>query len=139
MQADPIRLVVSDIDGTMVRHDKSLSPGNIAAVKRLAAAGIPLTLISARPMHGMLWIADALGIEGPFGAFNGGTVFNRSGVIGTPSRLPQDVCLRILSLLDAAGVDVWVFADEKWYARNDSNPHVPREKLSSGLMPTLCD
>ena len=134
---DFFRLVVSDIDGTLVRHDKSLSPGNIAAAKRLADAGIPLSLISARPMSGMLWIADALGIEGPFGAFNGGTVFDRTGVLGTPSRLPRDVGLRILALLDEAGVDVWVFADGLWYARNDANPHVPREKLSASVMPTL--
>ena len=134
---EPIRLVVSDIDGTMVRRDKSLSPANIAAAKRLADAGIPLSLISARPMSGMLWIADALGIEGPFGAFNGGTVFDRTGIIGTPRRLATDVGLRILALLEEAGVDAWVFADGLWYARNDTNPHVPREKLSAGVMPTL--
>ena len=136
---EPLRLVVSDIDGTLVRHDKTLSPANIAAAKRLADGGIALSLISARPMSGMLWIADALGLEGPFGAFNGGTVFDRSGVLGTPSRLATDVSLRILALLDEAGVDAWVFADGLWYARNDTNPHVPREKLSAGIMPTLRD
>ena len=132
-----IRLVVSDIDGTMVRHDKSLSPANIAAAKRLMDAGIPLSLISARPMSGMGWLADALGLAGPFGAFNGGTLFDRGGTIGTPRRLAPEVALRILALLDQAGVDVWLFADEHWYAPNDVNPHVPREKLSSGLLPTL--
>ena len=34
-----IRLVVSDIDGTLVRHDKSLSDANIAAAARLRTAG----------------------------------------------------------------------------------------------------
>lgn len=134
-----IELVISDIDGTMVRHDKSLPDANIAAARTLAQAGIPLALISARPRSGMTWIADALGIAGPCGAFNGGSLFDRQGAIGTPQRLGAHLGLRILHLLDEAGVDVWVFADGLWYARNDSNPHVPREKLSSGLLPTLRD
>jgi Cof subfamily protein (haloacid dehalogenase superfamily) len=132
-----IRLVVCDVDGTLVRHDKSLPDANVAAAKRLAAAGIPMTLISARPMSGMRWIADALGIDGPCGAFNGGTLFNRQGVIGQPERLAPDVARRILSILDDAGVDVWLFADDRWYARDENNPHVPREKLSAGLEATL--
>lgn len=134
-----IRLVVSDIDGTLVRHDKSLSAGNIAAVARLQAAGVAMSLISARPMSGIWPIADALQLDGPFGAFNGGTVFDRNGVIGEPRRLEPEVALRILAILDAASVDVWLFAHGHWYARQGEGPHVPREKLSAGVMPTLRD
>ena len=45
----PIDLLVSDIDGTLVRDDKSLSEAVIAAVKRLQAAGKAITLVSSRP------------------------------------------------------------------------------------------
>lgn len=138
MNCAAIRLVVCDIDGTLVRHDKSLPDANVAAGKRLRAAGIALTLISARPMSGMWWLADALGLDGPFGAFNGGTIFDRKGVRGTPQRLAPDVARRILSMLDDAGVDAWLFAGQRWYARDADNPHVPRERLSSSLEPTLC-
>ncbi len=44
---------------------------------------------------------------------------------------------RILAALDSAGVDVWIFGHERWYARHAQNPHVPREKLSAGIDPTL--
>lgn len=134
-----IRLVISDIDGTLVRHDKSLPEANIAAARRLRDAGIAMSLISARPASGMAWIVDALGIDGPCGAFNGGTLFDKRGVIGQPERLTGEVTRRILALLDAAGVDVWLFAAGHWYARHAANPHVPRERLSSGLEPTVRD
>ena len=137
MSAADIRLLVCDVDGTLVRHDKSLSDANVEAARRLAAAGIAMTLISARPKSGMLWIAEALELNGPFGAFNGGTLFDRNGTIGEPERIAPDLALQILSILDDAGVDVWLFAHERWYARDDKNPHVAREKLSSGLEPTL--
>jgi len=134
-----IRLLVCDIDGTLVRHDKTLSDASIAAAKRLASVGIAMTLISARPASGMAWIAESLGLDGPFGAFNGGTLFDRSGTIGSPARIAPDAARRLLSILDGAGIDVWLFAQGRWYARNDRNPHVAREKLSAGLEPTLCN
>lgn len=133
-----IRLLVCDIDGTLVRHDKSLSAANIAAVRQLVDAGVKVTLISARPMHGMLPIAEALGLDGPFGAFNGGTVFDRQQrVVGTPQRIAPGVAQTILAQLDAAGITPWIFAHEQWVARDANNPHVPREILSSGLQATL--
>ncbi|GGI55027.1 Cof-type HAD-IIB family hydrolase [Oxalicibacterium solurbis] len=135
--AADIRLLVCDIDGTLVRHDKSLPDANVAAIRRLMDSGVPVTLISARPPSGMLWIAQALGIAVPYGAFNGGTLFDSDGVIGAPHRLPPDVAARILAMLTQAGVDAWLFAHTHWYATDDRNPHVPRERLSSGLEPTL--
>jgi Cof subfamily protein (haloacid dehalogenase superfamily) len=134
----PIRLLISDIDGTLVRRDKSLSDANIAAAKRLIARGIPMSLVSARPMSGMHWIAQTLGIENPIGAFSGGTLFDPSGMIAPPERIDLAVAGRLIAILDAAKIDIWLFADDKWYARNTDNPHVPREILSSGREATLC-
>ena len=132
-----IQLLVCDIDGTLVRHDKSLPDANVAAVRQLVNAGVPVTLISARPMTGMRWIVDALAIDKPVGAFNGGTVFDRHRILGMPQRLAPDIARQILAMLDDAQVDAWLFAHERWYARHADNPHVPRERLSSGMEPTL--
>ena len=57
----PIRLFVSDVDGTLVRRDKSLSDATIDAAHRLAHAQVVMTLISARPPSGILPLAKALG------------------------------------------------------------------------------
>lgn len=135
--SEPIRLLISDIDGTLVRHDKSLSDANVAAARRLAEAGVAMSLISARPMSGMQWIAKTLQIDGPIGAFNGGTLFDVDGITAPPQRIEPALAERLLALLDDAGVDIWLFADNQWYARDTDNPHVPREKLSSGRDPTL--
>ena len=73
--AEAIRLLVSDIDGTLVRDDKSLPNANRDAILALAAAGVAITLISSRPPSGMLGLAAALRLTGPLAAFNGGTLF----------------------------------------------------------------
>ena len=70
----PIRLVVSDVDGTLVRHDKTLHPETIKAAQELRAAGITLCLASSRPPRGMEMYLEPLGITTPHAGFNGGQI-----------------------------------------------------------------
>jgi len=135
MTADPIRLLVSDIDGTLVRNDKSLSEAVVAAAARVRAVGIRMSLISARPPCGMLWIAERLGLDGPIGAYNGGTIVQSDGSVLSADRLAPDAAARALALLEQPGVTPWLFADGKWHARDRTNPHLPRERLAANLEP----
>jgi Cof subfamily protein (haloacid dehalogenase superfamily) len=135
----PPRLLVSDVDGTLIRHDKSLAEATIAAFARLGAAGIAATLISARPPSGVAWIAQKLAIRPPVAAFNGGTLFTADGTILSAVRLEPGTARLALDMMAAAGVDIWLFADGRWYARHADNPHVPRERRSAGVDITLTD
>lgn len=132
-----IRLVVSDIDGTLVRDDKTLSEGVIAAAGRLQAVGIQMSLISARPPSGMLWIAEKLGLTTPIGAFNGGTVIGADGVVVCADRLDPALAAQTLALLDVEGVTPWLFADGNWYAQESENRFVPREKRAANVDPVV--
>ena len=133
----PIRLFVSDVDGTLVRQDKSLAPATVAAFARLRAAGVEATLISARPPSGMLRLAKALGIQGPLGAFNGGTILRGDGTILSAHRLDPAVVRTALALLEQAGVDIWLFAHGLWHARAAEGVRVPHERLAADIEPTL--
>ncbi|EPM81003.1 Cof-like hydrolase family protein, partial [Pseudomonas syringae pv. actinidiae ICMP 18804] len=44
-----VQFLLSDIDGTLLRRDHSLSQANIEAIRRLRQAGIHFTLASSRP------------------------------------------------------------------------------------------
>jgi Cof subfamily protein (haloacid dehalogenase superfamily) len=132
-----IRLLVSDIDGTLVRNDKTLAPATTKAFARLRAAGVQATLISARPPSGMLALAGALDIQGPLGAFNGGTILRGDGTIEGAHRLDPAVVRKTLTLLDLAGVDIWLFAHGLWYARTAKGVRIPHERLAAEIEPTL--
>ena len=136
---EPIRLVVCDIDGTLARDDKTVSDGNVAAVRRLIDAGRQFTLISARPPSGMLWIAARLGLTGPFGAFNGGTILSRHGGPVETHRLPRALAEQALALIDQPRVIVWLFSDGIWHTRTMEEVHTPREIKSAGQQPTIID
>jgi hydroxymethylpyrimidine pyrophosphatase-like HAD family hydrolase len=49
-----IKLLVSDVDGTLVDKEKKVTPATVDAVTRLKAAGLGFTIISARPRSGMM-------------------------------------------------------------------------------------
>jgi Cof subfamily protein (haloacid dehalogenase superfamily) len=133
----PIRLLVSDVDGTLVRHDKSLADATVAAAKRLHHATVHMTLISARPPSGILPLAKALGLTAPLGAFNGGTLVMPSGDILSARHLSADASRKAYDIVRASGASMWVFADGKWFADNEANPHVPHEKKAAMVDPVL--
>jgi Cof subfamily protein (haloacid dehalogenase superfamily) len=132
-----IRLLISDVDGTLVRHDKSLADATVAAFGRLRMAGIKSTLISARPPSGILHLAEALAFDGPVGAFNGGTLVRRDGTLSAVERLDPAVVTKVAAVMSRPGVDIWIFSGGLWYASTPDNPHTGREILSAGVKPTL--
>lgn len=132
-----IGLAIFDIDGTLVRPDKSLTAATVAAFGRLRDAGIVPSLISARPPTGMMDVAHALGITTFMGAFNGGTIVGSDGAFIQCHHINSSLTDEVLRLGRAAAVDVWLFADGQWYVLNTDNRRVVREGLSSGLKPTV--
>ncbi|MBW4022702.1 MAG: HAD family phosphatase [Proteobacteria bacterium] len=124
----PIRLVISDVDGTLVRHDKSLHPETIKAARELKAAGIILCLVSSRPPRGMEMYLEPLGITTPHAGFNGGQIVaadNRT--ILDELVIPEDAAETAVSHMAAAGLDVWVFAGSGWYVKGANGPYVAHE------------
>lgn len=135
--SEAIRLVVSDVDGTLVDKQKKLAPATIAAVADLKAVGIGFTIISARPRSGMMPIADTLAIDVPMGAFNGGTVFRRDGTLLCQHRVDADVVRQMFAIAEGAPVDIWVFADDLWYASTDQGAHVDSERIAANQQPIV--
>ena len=130
-------LVVCDVDGTLVDKQKRLSEATVAAVTRLRAHGFGFTLISARPMSGMMALAERLGRDAPMGALNGGIVFRRDGSIAEHHTIPPEVARGVFEAVGDAAVDRWVFADDRWYASTDQGVHVDHERIASAQEPVV--
>jgi Cof subfamily protein (haloacid dehalogenase superfamily) len=128
-----VELVISDCDGTLLYTDKSLGEPAKEAVRNLTAAGVRFTVASSRPGKGMHSIVETLGIQSPFGAFNGGKLVDPAGWKTLSAHwLPRDAAQTALESLERDGVDAWVFIDDQWYITNPGGEYVPLERRTVG-------
>ena len=71
-----VRLVASDLDGTLMRSDDSVSERTLATLKRTTAAGIRFVLVSARSPGWLAPAAAQLGLDGIGICCNGALVYD---------------------------------------------------------------
>jgi Cof subfamily protein (haloacid dehalogenase superfamily) len=133
----PVRLLVSDVDGTLVTTDKRLTPAAIAAAAALREVGIALALVSSRPPRGMRHIAVQLGPDIPIAGFNGGSILNAEGRVLSERPVPEDAARAALTAFDRRGIDTWVFADGDWLLRDLAGQYVPLERRTVGFEPRV--
>ncbi|MDT7952497.1 MAG: HAD family hydrolase [Acetobacteraceae bacterium] len=122
-----IKLVVSDVDGTIVRTDKSVAASTVAAAGRLREAGLPLSIVSARPPRGMAYITEALGLTGPLAGFNGGRVLAPDGTILSEHAVPETAARETLAFFESKGLFVFLFSGDDWLIGAPDGPHVAHE------------
>ena len=132
-----IRLVIADVDGTVVTQEKVLTARAIEAVKGLRHAGIKFTLTSGRPPLGMKMLIDPLGITEPVAAFNGGVLVRPDLSVMTQSFITADNAAKIIDAIARHGLDCWVYTDRDWLVRDANGPHVAREQWTVKFAPTV--
>src|SRR5690242_15277003 len=103
----PVRLLVSDVDGTLVTSDKRLTPSSITAAAALREAGIGLALVSSRPPRGIASLAAQLGPDIPIAGFNGGTIVDAGGRTLSQHLVPAEAARIALATFDRLGIDCW--------------------------------
>ena len=137
MPALPIRLVLADVDGTLVTPDKLLTDEAVDAVRRLGAAGIRFAVTSGRPPRGMAMLVDPLAIETPIAAFNGGLLVDRAMKVIEQHVVPPQLVQPLGDLLTAHGLDVWIYRGAEWYVPDPRGPHVARESWTVKFDPKV--
>ena len=123
-----ISLVVSDVDGTLVTHDKRLTDAAIAAVRHLADKKIAFTVTSSRPSFGMRMLVEPLGLKLPFGAFNGSLIVDPAFNVLQKDVIPADVARTAIDTLKSSDVDIWLFTADRWLTTRDDEHYVPHER-----------
>lgn len=134
MRAAPtaIRLVLSDMDGTLLRPDHSLGDKTLQALAQLREAGIAFSLASARPPQAMRKQIATLGVDAPVAAFNGGTLMAPDGSYIRVHTLAREAVDIALGLFARHPVDVWLFADDHWLVRDRNAAYMQTERDALG-------
>ena len=132
-----IRLLVADVDGTLVTHDKVLTERARAAVARMRDAGIQFAITSGRPPRGMEMLIAPLALTTPVAAFNGG-MFVKSDLSVIEQRVLQaDVIEPAMETMRKYGLDTWIYRGTDWFVHERHGAHVDREEWTVKFPPKV--
>ncbi|KAG2443542.1 hypothetical protein HXX76_001894 [Chlamydomonas incerta] len=109
-----IRLIVSDVDGTLLNSNQQLSPAVEAAVKQARTLGV-LTCVATGKARGP-WIADVLPrlqLDTPGVFMQGLLVYDAQGQVLHERRLEEDVALDCIALAAGAGVTLTAYCGDR--------------------------
>ena len=136
--AKPIRMVIADVDGTLVTQEKVLTKRAAEAVLHLQQAGIQFSVTSGRPPRGMAMLIDPLKLTQPLAAFNGGVLIDPDlTTVVDQKYLPAGVPDKVIEAIEKHGLDVWVYTDTGWFVRDPQAAHVAREQWTVKFPPTV--
>jgi Cof subfamily protein (haloacid dehalogenase superfamily) len=132
-----IRLVASDLDGTLLRGDLTVSERTRAAIHDARRAGLTFVAVTGRPPRSVRILNERIGLEGIAICANGALVYDLdSGGVQDQTPLAAEVALRIVRGLRkvAPGVafaweDVQGFSCEPTWARD---PMTPTQRVGFG-------
>ncbi len=134
----PVRLLIADVDGTLVTKSKALTARTREAAARLRDAGVAFTITSGRPPRGLTPLVEALGLTAPLAAFNG-AIYIRPDMktVILQRTVPSDVASDTVDYLLRTGLDVWIYRGTEWFVRDPSAFRVDRETTTVGFRPTI--
>ena len=126
-----VKVICCDIDGTLVRDDKSLSEENIRWIHRAVhEAGVHFTLVSGRMVNGVRPFYERMGITGPVSCYNGGTLVDENGRIVDEHRMPHDIAMALMDVRDRNKADAVIFDGMRWFLETrDSYPYPQKRKV----------
>ncbi len=138
-----IRLVLANVDGTLVTRDKVLTEEAKAAARALRAAGIAFAITSGRPPRGMSMLIEPLALTGLIAGFNGGVYVSPDLSVVESHTLDPAAAKTTVRLILDQGLDAWVYTETEWLIRDKDAPHVAREawtvKFDARVVPEFTD
>lgn len=116
-------LICSDLDGTLLRGDKSISKENLQAIEYFKAEGGIFTFITGRMPYFVSDIYNTVSPNAPFGCINGGGLYDhRKGEYVWTRTLPREA-LELVEYADKAlpGIGIQVNTFEKIYFATENS------------------
>jgi Cof subfamily protein (haloacid dehalogenase superfamily) len=132
-----IRLLIADVDGTLVTQEKVLTHRALEAVHLLRNADILFAVTSGRPPRGMEMLVQPLDLETPISAFNGGLIVNPDMTVIEQRVLPERLVPPLIELMRSFDLSVWIYRGADWYVPDLKGPHVDREAWTVKFQPTV--
>ncbi len=133
-----IKLVVSDLDGTLLNSQHQLTDKTIETVQRLVKDGFQFMLATGRHYQDVHVIAQQLGVEMGLITSNGARVHGQCGTLLYESQMPSNLVEQVLDISKNFAVHRNLYQQDYWLVEE---PHDVLLSIhhASGFKYQLCD
>ena len=95
-----IKLIASDIDGTLVGKKRKISDKNIEAIRYALSKGVHFAIASGRAYDDITPVYKPFGLECQVIAVNGAKYYDETGKQLVSYLLNKDSCLKVIDLFE---------------------------------------
>lgn len=131
-----IKLVATDIDGTILPPNGEFTDGVKNCIKSLQDNGIKIVIVTGRMHQGAKKIAERLSLTTPVVSYNGGYIKTPSGEIIYEENLPENYAKAIVEWARKNNVHINLYADDILYSEKDDT-EIKRYSEYQGLPYTI--
>lgn len=127
--AFPFDIVLSDVDGTLLRPTHALAPRTVAVLRRLHARGVPFALATGRMPSGLTGVVAELGIPAWRVCYSGAYVTDDAGAPIASATIEVETARAVLELLGRSWPQIapCYFVGPHWYVEDPTAPAIERE------------
>lgn len=124
-----LRIVFTDVDGTLLGDDHHALPESSPAVRALMERNIPLVLVSARPPEGLRTIQRPLGFTGPLVCYSGAYAIDEAGNQLINHTLPVEDAVQLKRFFERElpHLCCMTYGFEHWLVDDADDPRVRAE------------
>ena len=115
-----IKMVATDIDGTILKWSFQFSPEVKKCIKELDESGIKVVLVTGRMHSSTTPVARELGLHTPIVSYQGGLIKDESGKTLYQKDLKPDYAKKIIKWARKNNVHLNLYLDDKLYVEHDN-------------------
>lgn len=116
-----IKLIVSDMDGTLLAHDSSISKGNIEAIWYAQSKGVQFAIATGRDYSSLKGILEAHDLKCFSILGNGAQFCNENGEILSSAYFPKKCFKQVLQIFDELKIHYMIFTANGFYSTAEPN------------------
>ncbi len=116
-----IKMIATDIDGTILKWGLDFSPAMKSCVKRLKEAKVKMVLVTGRMHCAALPVAKELGLETPIISYQGGLIKTYDGETLFQENLNSDYAKEIIKWARGNNIHINLYLDDKLFVEHDND------------------
>ena len=104
-----MKLVVSDLDGTLLNDDSEVSNETVEMIKRLKENGIEFAIATGRSFNSANKIRKKIGLEIYLICNNGANIYNKDGQLIKNNVMPAELIRKVIKFLTEKNIGYFAF------------------------------